>query len=381
MTDAVYLDYNATTPVDPAVLDAMLPWLRGSFGNPSSSHRYGREARTAIDRAREQVASLIGCETDEILFTSGGTESNNLAVLGSARAAPGGRRHIVTSAVEHPAIARPCERLKEEGYELTRVPVDSEGRVNVDEAKTAIDHRTVLVTVMLANNETGTIMPIRELSEIAHARGALMHSDAAQAVGKLPVDISELGVDLLSIAGHKMYAPKGIGALYIRRDVELTPIVLGANHERGLRPGTENVPYIVGLGTACEIARGTLEQEAARERSLRDRLWELLSTRIPGLMLNGHTVDRLPNTLNISFPSVKGNRLLDVATEIAASTGSACHEGIDSPSSVLLAMGLDPKRAMGAVRVSLGRGTTAADIEQAATALIQAWKSEATPRQ
>lgn len=381
MTDPVYLDYNATTPVDPAVLDAMLPWLRGSFGNPSSSHRYGREARAAIDRAREQVASLIGCETDEILFTSGGTESNNLAVLGSVRAAPGGKRHIVTSAVEHPAIARPCGRLEEEGYELTRVPVDSEGRVLVEEAKTAIDHRTVLVTVMLANNETGTIMPIRELSEIARSRGALMHTDAAQAVGKLPVDVSELGVDLLSIAGHKMYAPKGIGALYVRRGIELTPITLGANHERGLRPGTENVPYIVGLGTACEIARGTLEQEATRERSLRDRLWELLSTRIPGLMLNGHTVDRLPNTLNISFPRIKGNRLLEVATDIAASTGSACHEGIDSPSSVLLAMGLDTKRAMGAVRVSLGRGTSAADIEQAATALISAWKSEATSRQ
>lgn len=318
MDNPIYLDHNATTPIDPAVLDAMLPWMRGSFGNPSSAHPYGREARKAIDNARQQVASLIGCEADEVIFTSGGTESNNLAVFGSVKADTGGRRRIVTSKVEHPAIARPCDRLEEEGYEVIRVPVDSNGRVLVEDVQTEVVVTTVLVTVMLANNETGSIMPIGELSTIAHDQGALLH---------------------------------------------------GANHERGLRPGTENVPYIVGLGKACKLAHDILERESARERSLRDRLWELLSTGIPGLLLNGHPRERLPNTLNVSFPRAQGSRILEVASDIAASTGSACHEGIDTPSEVLLAMGAGVERGLGAVRLSIGRGTTSAHIEEVAHAL------------
>ncbi|OHE71837.1 MAG: cysteine desulfurase NifS, partial [Treponema sp. GWB1_62_6] len=276
MNESIYLDYNATTPIDPEVADAMLPWITTHFGNPSSSHEYGRTAKKAVDRAREQVAFLLGCEADEIVFTSGGTESNNLAIFGSLRAAPGERKGIVTSGVEHPAVARPCDRLETEGYTVSRLPVDAGGQVNAEDGISSVSRNTALVTVMLANNETGTIQPVRDLSRIAHDAGALIHTDAAQAVGKIPVRVSDLGIDFLSIAGHKLYAPKGVGALYIRRGSKIRPFSLGAGHEFGLRPGTENVPFIVGLGTACEIAGRNMAEVSERLRSLRDMLHGLL---------------------------------------------------------------------------------------------------------
>ena len=372
--DPIYLDYNATTPVHPEVVEAMLPFLREHFGNPSSAHVYGRCARDAVERARTQVAALIGCESEEVVFTSGGTEANNLAIAGVAAALGVRRRHIVTSTVEHPAVARPCDRLGRNGFEVTRLPVDPEGRVVVEDARPFLRGDTMLVTVMLANNEVGTLMPIRELASAAHERGALMHTDAAQAVGKVPVRVDDLGVDLLSIAGHKLYAPKGVGALYVRRGTPIEPLLLGAGHERGLRPGTENVPYIVGLGVASELARRDLEAEAARVSALRDLLFELLRAAIPAIRRNGHPTERLPNTLNVSFPGVRGSAVLHAAPEVAASTGSACHEGGETPSGVLLAMGLDPQDALGAVRLSLGRGTTEGEVEETARVLTRAFR-------
>jgi cysteine desulfurase len=368
----IYLDYNATTPVLPEVLDAMLPYLRERFGNPSSTHPYGREARAAVEQARSEVALLLGCEPDEIIFTSGGTESNNMAILGSVGAA-GRRGAVVTSVVEHPAVAHPCEMLEGEGFSLTRLGVDSLGVVDVKQAGEAVRNDTLLVTVMHANNETGTIQPIKELATVAKQRGALFHTDAAQSVGKVPVDVADLGVDLLTVAGHKLYAPKGVGALYVRRGTKLRPVTGGAGHENGLRPGTENVASIVGLGSACAVARGTLAVESVRVQALRDRLWSLLAGQIPSLKLNGHPTLRLPNTLNVIFPGVSGSALLARAVEVAASTGSACHEGGESTSPVLLAMGVDPSEGLGAVRLSLGRPTTEVEVAAAAESLIKAW--------
>jgi cysteine desulfurase len=370
----IYLDHNATTPVHPEVVEAMLPYLREHFGNPSSGHVYGRRAHEAVERARAQVAELLACQPDEVLFTSGGTEANNLAIRGVIEAVGGERRHLVTSAVEHPATARPCAWLGEHGFELARVPVDSSGQVLAEELRSFVRSDTAIVTIMLANNETGTVMPLAAIAEAAHAQGALVHTDAAQAVGKIPVRVDELGVDLLSVAGHKLYAPKGVGVLYVRRGTPLRPLLLGAGHERGLRPGTENVPHIVGLGQACAVALGDMEREAARVQALRDELWALLQAEIPGVQLNGHPTGRLPNTLNVSFPGVLGSAILAVAPEIAASTGSACHEGGESPSDVLLAMGLDGATALGAVRLSLGRGTTEHKIAEAARALVRAYR-------
>ncbi len=380
MSDPIYLDHNATTPVHPEVVEVMLPWLEEHFGNPSSAHVYGLRAHEAVEKAREQVAALLGCDAGEVFFTSGGTEANNLAILGSTRAS--GRRygHVVTSVVEHPATARPCERLEQNGWEISRLPVDGEGRTAIDDVRASVHGDTVLVSVMLANNETGTLMPIRQITEIAHSSGALVHTDAAQAVGKIAVRVDELGVDLLSVAGHKLYAPKGIGALFVRRGTAIHPVLLGAGHERGLRPGTENVPHIVGLGQACEIAARDLGAEAERVRALRDELWELLRAEVPGLRLNGHPTERLPNTLNVSFPGVSGSAVLSAAPEVAASTGSACHEGEENPSSVLVAMGLETRTALGAVRLSLGRGTRHEHVVQAAQAVVRAWKEVSSKR-
>jgi len=378
MNDPIYLDHNATTPVHPEVLEAMLPWLNEHFGNPSSTHVYGRRAHEAVEQAREQVDAILGCQADEVFFTSGGTEANNLAILGSTEAAAERRRHVVTSGVEHPATTRPCERLEHNGWEVTRLPVDGDGTVRVDDVRALVRGNTALVSVMLANNETGTLMPIHEISQVAHSRGALVHTDAAQAVGKIPVRVDKLRVDLLSVAGHKLYAPKGVGALFVRRGTPIRPVLLGAGHERGLRPGTENVPYIVGLGKACQIAARDLEEESARVRALRDELWELLSLEVPGIRLNGHPTERLPNTLNVSFPGVSGSVVLGAAPEVAASTGSACHEGAESPSAVLLAMGLEAATALGAVRLSLGRGTSRSQVLEAARVLVRAWKVVST---
>jgi cysteine desulfurase len=378
MNDPIYLDHNATTPVHPEVVEAMLPWLKEHFGNPSSTHVYGRRAHEAVEKAREQVAALLGCKADEVFFTSGGTEANNLAILGSAAAAADGRRHAVTSGVEHPATARPCDRLEQNGWEVTCLPVDGEGLVSIENARAFVRGDTALLSIMLANNETGTMMPMHDIAEIARSRGARVHTDAAQAVGKIPVRVDELGVDLLSVAGHKLYAPKGVGALFVRRGTPIRPVLLGAGHERGLRPGTENVPYIVGLGKACEVAARDINNEAARVRGLRDELWDLLSAEVPGIRLNGHLTERLPNTLNVSFPGVSGSVVLGAAPEVAASTGSACHEGAENPSAVLLAMGLEAVTALGAVRLSLGRGTSKKHVLEAARALVRAWKEVST---
>jgi cysteine desulfurase len=371
--DPIYLDHNATTPVHPAVVEAMLPYLRDHFGNPSSSHVYGQRARQAVEHARDQVASLLGCEPDEVVFTSGGTEANNLAIRGVLELS-GSRRHIVTSTVEHPATARPCELLAQQGVEVTRLPVDGTGRVLVEEARAFVRGDTALVTIMLVQNETGTLMPIAELAQLAHERRALIHTDAAQAIGKIPARVGELGVDLLSVAGHKLCAPKGVGALFVRRGTPIAPVLVGAGHERGLRPGTENVPFIVGLGAACELA-ADLATEADRQRALRDELWDALRAGIQNLRLNGHPSERLPNTLNVSLPGVRGSVILAAAPELAASTGSACHEGGEVASSVLLAMGIDAAIALGAVRLSLGRSTTAEQVARAAGALVRAHKT------
>ena len=371
MTDPIYLDHNATTPLLPEVVEAMLPFLREHFGNPSSGHVYGQRARDAVHRARAQVAAAIGCSPDEVVFTSGGTEANNLAIRGLARSRD--RRRIVTTVIEHPATVRPCELLADRAEaELIRIGVDEDGRALLAEAERAIDATTGLVTVMHSNNETGVLQPVAEIAALARARGAHIHCDAAQSIGKVPIDVSDLGVDLLSIAGHKLYAPKGVGALYVKRGVPLAPLVVGAGHERGLRPGTENVASIVALGVACEVLGRDLATSPKRIAALRDELWQLLAARVPGLTLNGHPTLRLPNTLNVRFPQVSGERLLSLAPEIAASTGSACHEGHERASAVIMAMGVPADRALGSVRLTLGRGTTKTDVMRASDALVAA---------
>jgi len=372
-SDPIYLDYNATTPLLPEVVDAMLPYLRDHFGNPSSSHAPGRVARAAVERAREHVAALLECDVDEVVFTSGGTESNNLAVLGVTQSLPD-RRQVATSLVEHPAIVAPCAWLGRHGWRITGAGVDGQGRVRLEDLVAAIDTQTALVTVMHSNNETGVLQPLAALASAARAAGAVFHTDAAQSVGKVPIRVRALGVDLLSVAGHKLYAPKGVGALYVRRGIPLAPVLLGAGHERGVRPGTENVASIVGLGVACERARLDLEAEGVRTRTLRDRLWQGLQDRVPGLALNGHPEERLPNTLSVRFPDVSGNALLAATPEVAASTGSACHAGGEEAPAVVVLMAVSPREALGTVRLTLGRRTTLDEVERAAAALASAWQ-------
>ncbi len=364
MTDPIYLDYNATTPVDPRVLDAMLPWLKQGYGNPSSDHVYGRRAKAAVEAARAEVAALIGAQPEEIVFTGCATEANNLAILGTARVRPGPMR---CSAVEHPSVVAPMRQMG-----AGTIPVDTTGRV--DPTQLDIAAGTVLVSVMLANNEVGTIQPVRAIADRAHTGGALMHVDAAQAAGKIPVDVDALGADLLTLAGHKFYAPKGVGALYVRFGTPIAAIQFGAGHERGLRPGTENVPHLVALGEAARIARVEQSAESARLSTLRDGLHVRLAHAIPGLVLNGHASERLPNTLNVSFPVVAGWQVLECAPGVAASTGSDCHAGQHAVSGALAAMGCDATRATGAVRLSVGRFTTGAEITEAAEALVAAWR-------
>ena len=370
----IYLDYNATTPVDPLAAQALEPWLRERFGNPSSAHLYGKEAKAAVETARAEVAALIGGRPGDMIFCGSATEANNLAIFGVARALRGERRHLVTSAVEHPSVMQPMRSLEAEGWQLTVLPVDGTGRVRMEAAAHAIRRDTALISVMLANNETGTMQPVSEIAALAHACGAFMHVDAAQGAGKIPIDVHDLGADLLTLAGHKFYAPKGVGALYVREGTPILPIMAGAGHERGLRPGTENVPYIVALGTAARLAQEGLAVEAARLRSLRDALQERLVIAIPGLLLNGHPAERLPNTLNLSFPGVAGWQLLAAAPEIAASTGSACHGGGHTVSDILAAMSMPREQALGALRLSLGRFTSEAEIDGAASVLIAAWR-------
>ncbi len=376
MNAPVYLDYNATTPVDPLVAKAIEPYLHEHFGNPSSNHVYGRNAHQAVEQARQQVASLIAAKTDEIVFTGCATEANNLAIRGVARALRDRGRHLITSAVEHPAVEQPCQRLKDDGWEVSVIPVDSYGRVDPSSVSAALRDDTVLVSIMHANNEVGTIQPIEEIAAITRPRGILLHTDAAQSAGKIPLAVDHLGVDLLTLAGHKFYAPKGVGALYVRHGTPLQPVLVGAGHEAGLRPGTENVPAIAGMGEAARIASEPSSTHSRQLRLLRDQLHTRLVEAVPGLLLNGHPEQRLPNTLNISFPGVDGRELLaHAAAEVAASVGSACHEDDEAVSGVLGAMGIEVERARGAVRLSLGRTSSEADIERVAKALITAWQA------
>jgi cysteine desulfurase len=383
----IYLDYNATTPIDPAVVEAMLPYLREHHGNPSSTHSYGKLTHQAVEEARQQCADLIGAKTEEIVFTSGGSEASNLALKGaifhrvgrgllegalSGLFKRGRSTHIVTSAIEHPATAATCAFLRRLGCRITVVGVNREGLVDPDDVRKAIAKPTTLVSIMHSNNEVGTLQPIREIAALCKARNVLLHTDAAQSLGKVATDVNELGVHLLSVAGHKLYAPKGIGLLYVRKGVQLEPLIHGAGHEGGLRAGTENVPYIVALGKACEIARQSLPQATQRLRLMRDRLWEGLRSKLGDrIALNGHPERRLPNTLNVSFAGCIGAELLERTPSVAASTGSACHEGKISQSPVLCAMGVRPELGRGAVRLTVGRFTTEDEIDRAADALIK----------
>ena len=370
MSPGIYLDYNASTPIDPAVAAAMRPFLDAHFGNPSSGHWASAGAKTALETARGEVAALLGCEPDEVVFTSGGSEANNLALKGAFFARRDTGDHIVTTAVEHPAIAEPCRFLERLGARVTYLPVDGTGRVDPDDLARAITPRTILVSVMHANNEVGTVQPIADCARIAHDRGVLFHTDAAQSVGKIATDVNRLGVDLLAIAGHKLYAPKGIGALFVRRGVHLEPLIHGAGHESGRRAGTESALLAVGLGKACTLARDLESME--RIRALRDRFWQALQQRIGDrVVLNGHKVHRLPNTLNVSFVGRVGADILAQVDGLAASTGSACHSGRVELSAVLKAMEISPEVGMGAVRFSLGRGTTEEEIDTVVERLCQ----------
>lgn len=375
MRDPIHLDYNATTPVAPEVLDAMLPWLRDQFGNPSSTHPWGRRAAQAVATARHQVADLIGAQPQEIVFTGCATEANNLALLGVARALGTARRHLVISAIEHPAVMAPAVFLREQGWDVTVVPVDGFGRISLEALEESLRTETALVSVMHANNEVGTVQPIREIARLTRERGIVLHTDAAQSAGKLPLHVDELGVDLLTLAGHKFHAPKGVGALYVRSGTPIRSVLHGADQEQGLRPGTENVASIVALGAAAAAAQRSLSTASAHMREMRDHLHRRLATAVPELKLNGHPEHRLPNTLHVSFPGVSGRALLgEAADAVAASVGSACHSEHDAVSGVLAAMGADAAWAAGAVRLSVGRGTTLDEVERAAEALVCAWQ-------
>lgn len=374
MSRPIYLDYNATTPIAPDVAAAMRPWLEEQFGNPSSAHAFGERARKSVAAARREVAVLIGAADDEIVFTGSATEADNLALIGVARALPD-KRHLIVSAVEHPAVMQPALQLRAAGWQLTVLPVDGYGRVDPAAVAAALQADTALVSVMHANNEVGTIQPIAEIAALARANGTLLHTDAAQSAGKVTLDVDTLGVDLLTLAGHKFYAPKGIGALYVRRGTPIAPILFGAGQEHGLRPGTENVPHIVGFGVAARLARMGLPQTAVRLAEMRNTLHQRLLATVAGLQLNGHPEHRLPNTLHASFPGVSGrDLLLACANSLAASVGSACHSHGDAVSGVLASMGCDAARARGAVRLSVGRSSTDEEIEAAADALIAAWR-------
>ena len=366
MQKPIYLDYNATTPHDPEVIEAMRPFLEEEFGNPSSSHYYGSKPRQAVANAREQVASLLNCRPHEIVFTSGGTEANNHAIIGVAESFSAKGNHIITSQIEHPAVLEVCAYLQKNDFEITLVPVDESGLVDPGDVAAAVSPRTLLITIMHANNEVGTIQPISEIAQIAKDNGILLHTDAAQSVGKIPAEVDKLGVDLLSIAGHKIYAPKGVGALFIRDGLELSNLMHGAGQESGVRPGTENVPEIVGLGKACEVARRDLDRNMTHMQQMRDRLFEGLRDSCGSVRVNGHPQQRLPNTLSISFEGLEANRILDaIGPEVAASAGAACHSDTIQISGVLKAMDVPLNWAKGTLRLTTGRGTTEADIDKA----------------
>ena len=373
MPKPIYLDYNATTPHDPEVIEAMRPYFEEEFGNPSSSHYYGSKPKQAVIKAREQVASLLNCAPEEIIFTSGGTESNNFAIKGCAESFGHKGNHIITSQIEHPAVLEVCRFLGKNGFEVTYLPVDEFGLVNVADVKAAIRKKTVLISIMHANNEVGTIEPIAEIAQLAKQHDIIFHTDAAQSVGKLSVDVSKLGVDLLSIAGHKVYAPKGVGALYMRKGLSPAKLMHGAGQEMSKRPGTENVLEIVGLGMACEIARRDLEKNIKHMQAMRDRLFEAIKKGCAAVKLNGHPQKRLPNTLSISFLNSEANRLLEtIGSEVAASAGAACHSDTVQISDVLKAMAVPPDWAKGTLRLTTGRMTTGEEIDSAARVICAA---------
>ncbi len=369
---SIYLDYNATTPIDPKVFELMLPFLQNNFGNPSSSHIFGRIPKEALEKSRQQVAALIGANVDEIIFTSGGTESDNHAIIGTALANKEKGKHIITSIIEHPAVLETCRYLEMLGFRITYLPVDEYGLVDPDDVQVAINDDAILITVMHANNEVGTIEPIEEIGEIAKKREIPFHTDAAQSCGKIEVNVEKLQVNLLTIAGHKIYAPKGIGALYVRKGTVIDNFVHGAGQEMGRRAGTENVPYIVGLGVACDIAKHVLPA-FSQVKMHRDSLYKNLLSGIgrERMKLNGHPEMRLPNTLNVSILGTVGEMLLSSIHEIATSTAAACHSGSFEPSKVLLALGLSKEDALGALRLSLGRGTTKEEVDTASRLIIE----------
>ena len=363
MQNPIYLDYNASTPVDPRVLDEMMPYLKEKFGNPSSSHPYGVALKAGIEQARERVAALLGCAASEIVFTSGATESNNMVIKGIAKAAGKGK-HFITSQIEHPAVLEPCRNLERFGYSVTYLPVNKEGMVNPVDLDNAITPNTALVTIMHSNNEVGTIQDIPALAKIASSRGILFHTDAAQSVGKVRMKVKDLGMDFLTIAGHKFYAPKGIGALYVKSGRNLLPMMHGAGHERGLRPGTENAAFIAGLGAACVIASEIQDSEGPRQMKLGQGLFDGLRRAGLKVHLNGHPEKKLPNTWNISFEGFDSIAVMEaLGKDIAVSPGAACHGNTVNASHVLVALGTEPALARGAIRFSLGRETTEAEID------------------
>ena len=376
MLSQIYLDYHATTPCDPRVVEAMLPYFTEGFGNPSSSlHRIGQAAADAVEKARAQIADLIGCQPGEIVFTGGATESNNLAIFGLARGNPTKRKRIVTTTVEHKAVLGPCQELQKQGFDIVRLPVDAVGCVDLDAARHAITDDTLLVSIQAANNEIGTLQPVVEVAQIAHERGALVHCDAAQAVGKIPVDIVSWGIDVLSISAHKLYGPKGVGALFISggpRALPIKPLMVGGGQEQELRPGTLNVPGIVGFGEASSLSAVHLTEEAKQIAALRDRLENQLLQGIEGLGRNGSVQQRLPGNSSLTFPGVDAEALIANVPQLALSTGSACTSGAIEPSHVLLAIGLSREQAYSTLRIGLGRFTTKAEVERAADEIIRA---------
>ena len=367
----VYLDFNATTPVEPAVLDAMLPYFSAEFGNAASIHTVGQRARAAVETARDQVGALLGARSQEIVFTSGGTESDNHAIFGIIRSTPGATKHIITTNIEHEAVLNTCQALEKEGIAVTYLPVNREGLITVDQAEEALRPHTALITVMHVNNELGSVQPLAQIGKLAAQRDIYFHTDAVQSAGKIVLDVKTLGVDLLSISGHKLYAPKGIGALYIRGGSRLQQLLYGGHHQRGFRPGTENVPGIVGLGKAAELARLSLEADAARVSALRDKLEQTLAARIPDAHINSANAPRTPNTTNLTFPGIEGEALV-IALDlkgICVSTGAACSSGAVEPSHVLTAIGLSADEARASIRFSLGRHTTESEINYALEAV------------
>ncbi|MCL4476364.1 MAG: cysteine desulfurase [Nitrospirae bacterium] len=367
----IYLDNNASTPVDPEVADAVHSALRLSYGNPSSAHAIGLRAKAAVEKARAEVAECIGASPEEIFFTSGGTESNNLAILGTALQK--GKGHVITSVIEHPSVMNPCRYLEKNGFDVSYVAVDGEGRIAADDVRKAIKRETILITIMHANNETGVLQPVEEIGTLARERYILFHTDAAQSVGKIPADVEKLRADILTIVPHKFYGPKGVGALSVRKGVQLKPILFGAGHEKGLRPGTENVPGIVGMGKTCEMTRLFLRERATHVKKLTDMLFTGIRERLQDVRINGHQTLRLPNTLNICIPGVDSTDLLEkIKDEVAATAGSACHSGQKTPSAVLMAMGMSEADAMSSIRLSTGKDNTEEEIRAAVEIIAKA---------